>query len=258
MSKQADFEKLAADTLANKQANATAVEALVQQIEVEIAHADNAAVQAKERAHDPAREPNAKLALEAMQLAEFSAARLRTLLPRLRNHLVYVIDAEARARFDTAFLKHKPVLDAAAEKFADRYQTLSAAMVDLFNEMAAVDAASDAVNELARDLAGEPRRCRKVELAARDLAGFSNATPSVVANTVLPSWEHSDQTAWPVKPPPPDPAFYDLMNGRRSHTGEFTANWWVASAEQKERDRIAQVEAEKQATIERDRFWGKV
>jgi hypothetical protein len=194
MSKQ-DLEQKIAGCLADPEVPSADVAKLIVECEVEIAHADKLAAESKERAHDPAREPDAKLALESMQMAEFSAARLRTLLPRLRDHLAYVLDAEARARFDTEFTKHKPVLDAAAERFAERYQELSKAMIELFQEVAAVDAASDAVNELARNLAGEPRRCRKVELAARDLADFNSASPSITKNVILPSWDHSDRTA---------------------------------------------------------------
>lgn len=125
----------------------------------------------------------------------------------------------------------------------------------LFQEAAAVDAASDAVNELARNLAGEPRRCRKVECLARNLADFNNASPSIVKNTVLPDWDHSDRTAWPVKLPL-DPRLYAPIDARR-FPGDCSGDWHVAgtqaAADKAKREQYELAEADRA----RRQFYGQ-
>ena len=62
-----------------------------QEVEVALADADAAASDARERAFDLIAAPDAAAARETMQTAEFTAARLRTALPKLKQKLTAAV-----------------------------------------------------------------------------------------------------------------------------------------------------------------------
>lgn len=242
---------------ANTNCSAATLAELLAETDIAIIEKEKNLAWLRTEVFDFSKYPDRKAARQQLEDAEFELGSLQTFRPKLAQHLAAAEAAEQHDAWISAFEEHKPRVDALAERFRAEYPAAVKTLVDLFTEMAALDARSSGIAGMAP--AGEPRRTRGVEETARDLAngGFGGATPSIVRNVVLPSWEHSDETAWPIKPPPPDASFYNLMNGQRSHPTQFTAEWWVASAEQNERDRITQVQAEKDEKVAFERFWGR-
>jgi hypothetical protein len=68
---------------------------LIAETETAITAADQAADEERVKALDPALSPDPKAAREAMQDAEFSRDRLKTLLPRLETRYREIAEAEA-------------------------------------------------------------------------------------------------------------------------------------------------------------------
>jgi predicted transcriptional regulator len=81
------LEKRIAAALVGDDVSSTDLAALVAETEAAFSQAEATAEAERTKALDPALSPDARAAREAMQSAEFSRDRLRTVLPRLQARL---------------------------------------------------------------------------------------------------------------------------------------------------------------------------
>jgi hypothetical protein len=180
---------------------------------------------------------------------------LEAQLPALREKLKKAEEAEELAVWNADCAQYKPAFDAAVEEFAHEVQTHIQGLVSIFEKAAHMDERSHEIN--ARAPVGTHTRFRRIECAARNLADFSNAAPSLAKECRLVDYENSDRQIWPPKGPCitsvlPPPESYGF---RDPHSG--TGDWWrkgaAAEAERQARER------DQAATdaVERDRFWGR-
>jgi len=122
--------------------------------------------------------------------------RLQTMLPRLEAKLVEVEAQEYLARWKADRDHVEKLRDAAAQRFT-KYPELVAKLVDLFREAEQVDKDVSRVNAAAP--AGPHRHLKGVELTARGLESFSTSDRPITKLAVLPDYDHSAQTAWPIR-----------------------------------------------------------
>jgi predicted transcriptional regulator len=156
---------------------------------------DQTAKVEREKALDPMRSPDAKAARAAMDEAEFMCNRLQTMLPRLQARYTDVEAAEARARWEKERDGLEVRRDAAAKRFT-KYPALVAELVAIFSECAAIDMEISGLNGRAPSGA---RNLKSTELVARGIGAFNSTEPSIVKTAVLPDYDHSAQTAWPIR-----------------------------------------------------------
>lgn len=218
-------QKIAAALTSNVTSSSLA--ALIAKTEASISRADAAVSAERERALDPTRSPDPKAAREAMQAAEFSRERLRTVLPRLRNRLRQVQAAEHSARWTLEFKRVEVKRNELASEFAELYPKLVAQLVDLFRRIEAVDTECSRVNGSAP--ANQNRYLFGVELSARNLEGFTMNNPSIAQQLQLPDVEDSGRMAWP--PPQLSLAAVYAMSTVPQHDRRSTANWAAAQEE---------------------------
>jgi hypothetical protein len=175
--------------------------------------------------------------------AELRERRLQAALPRLRNKLTEVLEAERHARWRADFERTEKRRDAAATKFAKACPELLAGLVELLRETATVDTACQRVNSLAGS--GEPHLLG-VELTARHLDAFSSVLPSISATVRLPDFQHSATMMWPPPTQPFAAAFAAATPVVRDirHTSEW---WRAAEADAAERRAAEQDAATAQA-----------
>ena len=192
-----NLEAQISTALGDTNATAAALTELLAECDAGIAQAEQKVARLRTDVFDPEKFPDPKVARAQLEDSEFEAGRLATLRPRLLAHLGATEQREAYEAWRAAHDQYKPVVDEAAERFACDYQTATQMIVTLYEDAARIDARSSEINGMAPP--GSAERLRSVELLARNLAGFSTAAPSITANTVLPSWDHSDQNAWPIK-----------------------------------------------------------
>jgi hypothetical protein len=158
--------------------------------------------------------------------AEVKAQRLRMSLSQLQQHLDAAYVLEQYQCWLNAHVEMKAVEDELSERFAREYVEHSTKLAALFRDVTAHDAAISEINQMAP--AGEPRRLRPIELASRNLGGFSLATPSLMKTAIIPDFDQSDTNLWPIKQLP-DPNLYNMSNIHRSPY-EGTAEWWKGQA----------------------------
>jgi hypothetical protein len=222
-------QKIAAALTGNVTSSSLA--ALIAKTEAAITRADATVSAERERALDPTLSPDAKAAREAMQAAEFSRERLRTVLPRLRNRLRQVQAAEYTAQWRRDFERVEVKRDTLASEFAELYPKLVAQLIDLFRRVEAVDSECSRVNGSAP--ANQNRYLFGVELSARNLESFTITSPSIAQRLQLPDIEHSDRMAWPL--PQPSLAAAYAMSMLPQHDRRSTADWAAAQEEDKAR-----------------------
>jgi hypothetical protein len=198
------LEKRVADALANDAVTSTELAALISELEAAIATADAGAEAARVKALDPLASPDAKTALEASQAAEFARDRLRTLLPRLRQHCQAVANQEQYDRWTAEFDRLVPRHDAAVEQLKSICEAYEPKLIAALVEAQAVDAeAHRLANTKPYHLPqanGDGRHLPKVELAAR---GLSSVVPgcSLMTDLKLPKFNSANELAWPRPQP---------------------------------------------------------
>ena len=213
------LEKQIAAALGGADATSADLAALIADTDAAISQADATAEAERTKALDPALSPDAKAAREALQAAEFSRDRLRTVLPRLRARLSEVMAAEYAARWEPEFQQIETQRDELATEYAQLYPKAVSELVDLFRRVEAVDKEVSRVNGSAR--AGEHRRLLGVELTARGLGNFTAADPSIARGVQLPDFERSSRMAWP----PPQVPFAVLVAQSMVPAAHPGADW---------------------------------
>lgn len=247
---QPTLEQTITAALSNPQIASTEIYELVAETELAIGACEQLSAQEHERARDPARAPDPGEALKFAQLAELQVARLQTQLARLRQHLEFRLDRERRDKYSAEYARLCPLHADAVAKF-ERVPELLAELAEVFAEAHNIDALAQRLALTAPP--DEPRRFPEVELAARQLEGFSRDTPSILSRIVL--LDLDGQQLWP-----PVPAPLDLSNYRpddRQFPGDCGPDWWRKGAI-KSAERQRQQEAAELADAEaRDAFYGR-
>jgi hypothetical protein len=134
------LEKRIAAALGGNDATSADLATLIADAEAAIGQADANAEAERSRALDPALSPDARAAREAMQSAEFSRDRLRTVLPRLqtRHQQAAALERLTQWRADYELLKVKR--DALAVELGEVYPKVVRKLVSLFTRLKANDA----------------------------------------------------------------------------------------------------------------------
>jgi len=218
LAKSPTFEEVLVDALTDHTIDSNALYDLVEETKTAITVAENDAKIAKAAALDPLQSPDPVSARATMENAEFKAARLKSILPRLQERVVEVGDREEimawHARLDPLALK----VTEAATKLTTVYAKLTAELVPLFAEIERLDSQVVAV------LAAKPHHAsgylRSVELTARGLKNFSTYAHEIM-QMKLPDFDRENELLWPPN------RQLDYSNTipvyAKSHSG---ADWW--------------------------------
>ena len=220
---QPTVEKRIAAALADNDIVSTKLAALITEAETAIVQAETTAKTEHEKALDPALSPDLSKARAAKEDAEFAAARLRTLLPRLQLRLREVEVFEYAAQWDARYNRVEVQRDAEAKRFAE-CRDLMTQLGDRFASAKAVDEEIHRVN--AEAPTGEHRRLRGVELTARNRECFSRDNPPITDLAQLPEWENSGRMAWP--PPQVPLAVRYAMSIVPQYDPRYSADWAAA------------------------------
>jgi hypothetical protein len=232
---------------------------LVDQTQLAIVTATNDAHIAKAIALDPIQSPDANAARATMEAAQFRAARLQSLLPRLKSRATEIGNQEEysrwRARFDPLALK---VADAAA-RLKEFYTKFAPDLAVLLSEIEKIDAevlqVASAKPHYAKAANGDNCRLHSVELMARGLTDFRIGSRKIM-DIELPDWQRPTELLWP---PNRTIDWSGMMTPSKPHPGD---RWWEVR-EQEHAEKAADAErlnaefqsgeAERRAAVHRPR-----
>jgi hypothetical protein len=224
------FEQQLVAALGSRDISSNDLYSLVEETQLAIITADNDAKVAEAMALDPMQSPDPSEARRAMEDAQFLAARLRSVLPKLKSRVTDVGNHEEymcwRARFDPLKVK---VNNAAARlkevysKFAPEFSVLLAEIEKLDSEVAAV---SQAKPYHAKATNGDGCHLRSVELTARGIDGFGTYGHKIM-DIKLPEWQHYDKLLWPPNRQIDWSGVVPVSS--KPHSG---ADWWKPQAQE--------------------------
>jgi hypothetical protein len=146
---------------------------LFQQTETAIAAAAHTAELDRTRALDPALSPDPKAARQAMEDAQFTVARLKTLLPKLELRWGKVLIAENEKAWTEGYREAEAMRDELADELRKTYLDAVERLVAVLSKIPMVDALVDHININAPS--GAKERLEKVEQKARGIARFDGA-----------------------------------------------------------------------------------
>jgi len=187
------LEQKIVSALSDTEISSSALAALIDEAEAAIALAEQAAETTRAEALDPVVSPDPVKARAAMEDVGFGLARLRTLLPRLRERHAKVAARERAAAWFAECEQVRGEMDAAAEQFA-RYPEIVAELLALFREAERVDQKVQRINATAPPAVHQ--RLLGVELTARGLDRFTRDSPSILGRVQLPD-VHGTRMLWP-------------------------------------------------------------
>src|SRR5262245_60917162 len=150
-----NLERRIAAALADEATTSTEISKLLEEADAAIIAADETTKEERTKALDPVLSPDPKAAREAMQAAEFARDRLRTVLPRLRKHLVCVQYAEAHACWRKQYEAIRTKRGAAAEEMKTVYLKVVTELVELLTRVREIDAEILRVNRSKPHMQGE-------------------------------------------------------------------------------------------------------
>jgi hypothetical protein len=211
---------------------------LITETESAIATADKTAKEERAKALDPALSPDPKAAREAMQDAEFSRDRLKTVLPRLQKRHNELQEMEYYAAWRADFERVEAKRDALAAEYAETYPQVVERLVDLLHRVEACDCEASHINRMAPS--GARAHLRGVELTARGIERLLQPDVVIAKELRLPTFKRGANEpllAWP----PPQPSLAAQMAGMRVPGGPGPD--WHAAME--ERDRRRREESER-------------
>jgi hypothetical protein len=239
---------------------------LIAETESAIATADKTAEEERAKALDPALSPDPKAAREVMEDAEFAAARLRTVLPRLQDRCRELQAQEYTAAWKMDFERVEAKRDALAAEYAETYPQVVERLVDLLHRVEACDREVSHINRMAPS--GARAHLRGVELTARGIERLLQPDIEIHKELRLPNFKRSANEpllAWPTPQPPellaairPDPFIISeaakgtYIEERNRRVLEDNRRQ-IAEAEQRQREFEKQKAAEAEAAKERDR-----
>jgi hypothetical protein len=246
------LEKKIADALVAEGVTSTDLASLIGELEAAIATADADAEAERAKSLDPLASPDASVAREAWQQAEFARDRLRALLPRLKQRYQQVANQEHYDRWVAEFDRLLRRYDAAVATLKSVYEEFEAKIVAALVEATAVDAEVQRIAACKPyDLPqtnGDGRNLPKVEFAARGITGVGPYGHSILRDMKLPAFADPDRLAWP----PPQPSLaVEVATQVAAITRHPGANWWKESEERDRaiteatRERVARQAAER-------------
>jgi hypothetical protein len=191
----AELEKLAVAALTDETMSANELGNLTASVSAAITAADEAAALERERVIDPALCPDPKVARAALEEAEISRGRLRTLQPRLEEKYQHVQAVEDAVKWRASYDKLKTARDDLSAELRDLFPSVTAALADLFARIANLDGRLSQLHQ--RRPGGAKGFLRSCELEARGLDDFTRDQPSLLRTTVLPEWVDSSKQLWP-------------------------------------------------------------
>jgi hypothetical protein len=199
--------------------------------------ADKAAITARELALDPIASPDAHKARAAIEDANFTSMRLRTVQPRLQTKYDKVSRAERHEKWASEYERVKAKRDAAAEKLRQLYPEIEAKLVELLLDIEATDREVQLVENaklpfLTDGFPDDPRhrQLKSVELTARGVDHFGSYDLKILKDLKLPSFSEPTKLAWP----PYRPVDWSSVVPVRPHPG---ADWWQAKQAENARGR---------------------
>ena len=269
--KNLTIEQRIAAALTSTDITSSDLAALIAETESAIATADKTAEEERAKALDPALSPDPKAAREAMQAAEFSRDRLKTLLPRLQARHKQLQAKEYEARWYAEFEGVEAKRDALVEELRV-YPAMVAKLINILSRIPAIDAEVSRINGSAPS--GVKDRLLKVEQQARGVEGFGvsgawdpRGLLALAADLKLPKFEEDGnryQYSWPPLQPnlalaaiPTDPFIIsEAAKGtyikERDRRALEDNRRQIAEAERSQREFEKQKGAEAEAAKERD------
>lgn len=222
---------------------------LISEVESGIVAADNEVETSTAAFYDPIACPDIHRGRDVMETAVATAARLRTLLPKLQDRARQVRLAADREAWQTDFDRLAEERNALAKELAQLYPKVEAQLVSLFARISANDSALSALHGSRPD--GAKGFLLGAELAARGLDAFTRDEPSITRELQIPSWTELCRLSWPPRELPAGVLLAESMptSDHRRHS----ANWFEAAKEDNAR-RVAEEQrriAEEQQRSER-------
>lgn len=216
--------------------------ALAGETDSAIIAADELAGRERAKALDPTLSPDPVAAREKMEAAQFAAARLRTVLPRLHAKHEQVEAAEYARQWEKDYQAVEGQTARLAQELADFYPPMVKKLVDLFDRMAANENACSRVAQGAPP--GEHRRIVGAEQRARGhwAVGYARLAEKVA----LPAWEEN-RAAWPR------PSSITALFAPPAHPGDRWAEFNGERAEAVRREHARAIDYYDTADRERSR-----
>jgi hypothetical protein len=177
-------------TLDNANAGSQELAELIGEVEQAAAAADQTITTERAKLLDVTQCRDPDEARERIATLATSRDRLLATTPRLKAMLSAALAAEAKDRWWSSYKRIKTRLDEAVTQFKT-YDEHAQAITSLFISAKELDKEISDLNGSAPD--GIDRRLRSVEVTARSMV-LSRDNPSLLANTVLPDWNHSSRT----------------------------------------------------------------
>lgn len=153
--------------------------------------ADEASVRALDDLDVPAAEANQRAATMKLQLDRYHIA-----VHRMRERLAQATAKERQEKWMSRAQRLAAEVDVLGAELADRYPRLIYELVNLFQRCIALDRR---VNELNIEVPAGAAPVKTAEMLARGVNGFTTASPSIVASTVLV--DHNGKQIWPLAKP---------------------------------------------------------
>jgi hypothetical protein len=122
-----------------------------------------------------------------VEKAKVMLARFEVSLPKLKALHAAALAAERLAKWNADLAALQITRDALADRFRTRYCEVVGELVDIFDEMAALDQQVDELNGRAH-AAGSRQRMRSTEACARGIDGFTAGTKSILEEIKLPGF----------------------------------------------------------------------
>ena len=163
----------------------------------------HAADEQRTKALDPVLSPDAAAAREAMQAAEFTRERLRTVLPRLQKRLREVQEDEVLEQWLPRRNDAAERRDELAEKLREIYVPFVRTILPLMFEIEEVDREIRLVNNAAPQKAINTGGylLDSVEHAARGPSALQLRHLEIMKDLRLPNWEGAELPVWPPHRP---------------------------------------------------------
>jgi hypothetical protein len=231
MSKPSTLESRIATALTATDIKSSNLATLIAETEAAITTADKIAEEERTKALDPIASPDATKAREAMQAAEFSRDRLRTVLPRLQAKHKEVNEQEHAVAWTADYAAVKARRDAAAQMLRERYPAIVDELVTLMTNIASTDKEVERVNAAAPY--GDHPRLRGTELTARGLDRLMQPDVSIAQELKLPNFTRGAGEALLAYPLPQPNFAVEFVNSMPPDT--FDWRRWHEELEKRDR-----------------------
>jgi hypothetical protein len=195
----AELEKRIVAALADPDATASALAALLTTLEAAVTASEKLAAASYAAYLDPILTPSATEGRAACERTRFAADRLKSLLPKLQAVARTAESDEAAAIFRDRFEALTAERDALAQELRTTYPSAVTAIVNVLSRCAEFERRASELH--ASKPSGVKGLLLSPELVARGLESFDRDTVSVTRDLRLPDWRQSTKLAWPPRSP---------------------------------------------------------